>query len=241
MTPVAGAPPVYGDAVQRDPIHRPPLWAAVVERLRASILSGELAAGERLNEVELAQRFGTSRGPIREATKELAREGLVVELPRRGHVVSTLTSHDLFEVYAVREALEVGALKVIAEHAAADRVAALGTHLAGMEQAMRDGDWLAAAGHDLAFHRALIALAGNSRMSATYEQMLAQTLLLLQTAGAANARLRSDMPPAVHRELHAALLAGDVQGAARAIDVHYRHAEERLFDGLDAPAATVPT
>ena len=76
--------------MKHDPIHRPPLWEAVVERLRASILSGELAAGARLNEVELAQRFGTSRGPVREATKELAREGLVVELPRRGHVVSTL-------------------------------------------------------------------------------------------------------------------------------------------------------
>lgn len=220
--------------MKRDPIHRPPLWEAVVERLRASILSGELAAGVRLNEVELAQRFGTSRGPIREATKELAREGLVVELPRRGHVVSTLTAHDLFEVYAVREALEVGALKGVAEHAAADQVVGLGSHLDAMEQAMADHDWLAAAGHDLAFHRALVALADNRRMSATYEQMLAQTLLLLQTAGSANARLRSDMPPSIHRELHAALLAGDVEGAARAIDRHYRHAEDRLFAGLDA-------
>jgi DNA-binding GntR family transcriptional regulator len=219
--------------VKHDPIHRPPLWEAVVERLRASILSGELAAGERLNEVELAQRFGTSRGPVREATKELAREGLVVELPRRGHVVSTLTSHDLFEVYAVREALEVGALKVIVQRTSPDGLAALGEHLDAMEAAMAGADWLAAAGHDLAFHRALVALAGNRRMSATYEQMLAQTLLLLQTAGSANARLRSDMPPAIHRELHAALLAGDVGAAGRAIDRHYRHAEDRLFAGLD--------
>ena len=223
--------------MKHDPIHRPPLWEAVVERLRASILSGELAAGARLNEVELAQRFGTSRGPVREATKELAREGLVVELPRRGHVVSTLTSHDLVEVYAVREALEAGALKAIAQRASADGLAALGVHLDVMERAMGESDWLAAADHDLAFHRALVALAGNGRMSATYEQMLAQTLLLLRTAGSANARLRSDMPPAIHRELHAALLAGDVDAAVQALDRHYRHAEDRLFTGLDpAPA-----
>ena len=137
----------------------------------------------------------------------------------------------------MREALEVGALKVIAQHAAADQLTALGEHLDAMEQAMGDGDWLAAAGHDLAFHRALVALAGNRRMSATYEQMLAQTLLLLQTAGSANARLRSDMPPAIHRELHAALVAGDVAGAARAIDRHYRHAEDRLFAGLERGSA----
>jgi DNA-binding GntR family transcriptional regulator len=224
--------------VKHDPIHRPPLWEAVVERLRASILSGELAAGARLNEVELAQRFGTSRGPVREATKELAREGLVVELPRRGHVVSTLTSHDLVEVYAVREALEVGALKAIAQRATAVQLDGLGEHLDAMEGAMVESDWLAAADHDLAFHRALVALAGNGRMSATYEQMLAQTLLLLRTAGSANARLRSDMPPAIHRELHAALLAGDVGAAVEALDRHYRHAEDRLFAGLDpAPSS----
>ena len=90
-----------------DPAVTVPLWESIAEFLRAAILSGELEPGSKLIETELAERFGTSRGPIREAIRELAREGLVTELPRRGTLVSTLTAHDLSEVYAVRQALEV--------------------------------------------------------------------------------------------------------------------------------------
>ena len=218
---------------KRDPIRQPQLWEAVADRLRDEILKGEIAPGARLNEVELAERFGTSRGPIREATRELAREGLVVELPRRGSVVSTLTVRDLVEVYAVREALEASASKAAVERASVEQLDALGTHLDRMEQAMADGDWLAGAENDLAFHRALVGLAGNGRMSATYEQMLTQTLLLLRTTGSASARLRTEMPAAIHRDLLAALVQRDASAANAALDAHYRHAEERLFGGLD--------
>ena len=87
--------------------------------------------------------------------------------------------------------------------------------------------------NDLAFHRSLVGLAGNGRMSATYEQMLTQTLLLLRTAGSASARLRTEMPAAIHRDLLAALVQRDPAAANAALDAHYRHAEERLFGGLD--------
>src|SRR5262249_20888373 len=70
------------------------VWETVCERVRGSILSGELAAGAKLVEADLARSFGVSRGPIREALRELAREGLVVDLPRRGTFVCTLTQTD---------------------------------------------------------------------------------------------------------------------------------------------------
>ena len=81
--------------------------------MRTAILDGTLPSGTKLVESELADRFGTSRGPVREAIRELAREGLVAELPRRGTVVSTLTARDLAEVYAVREGLELTASKAV--------------------------------------------------------------------------------------------------------------------------------
>ena len=85
---------------------RPPkLWEAVLQRLRNAILSGELGPGTKLIETDLAERFGTSRRPVRQAIRELMGEGLIVELPRRGTVVSTMTTRDLAEVYAIREAL----------------------------------------------------------------------------------------------------------------------------------------
>src|SRR5438105_268871 len=85
------------------------VWETVRERIRTAILAGELPAGTKLVEADLARSFGVSRGPIREALRELSREGLVVDLPRRGTFVCTLSQTDFLEVYAVREALELGA------------------------------------------------------------------------------------------------------------------------------------
>ena len=77
------------------------LWEAVADQLRDEILEGRLAAGSRLVETELADRFGVSRGPVRDALRELARAGLAVDLPRRGTFVSSLTERDLLEVYDI--------------------------------------------------------------------------------------------------------------------------------------------
>lgn len=172
---------------------------------------------------------------MREALRELAREGLAVELPRRGTVVSTLTARDLAEVYAVREALELGAAKVAVARAGDAQLAGLGAHLDAMERAREDGSGhLEVAAHDLAFHRALVELAGNARMSAIEEQMLGQTALLLRTAAEANPTLRSELRPAAHRDIHEALVERDLARARIAIEAHYRYAEERLFAGLAA-------
>ncbi len=217
-------------------VRTPQLWEVVAERIRAAILSGELRAGSKLVETELAERFGTSRGPIREAIRELAREGLVAELPRRGTVVSALTSRDLSEVYAVREALEIGASKAVIARTSDAELAALEQDLAAMEEAWRAAaDYLVGAAHDLSFHRRLVALAGNERMSAMHDQMLTQTMLLLRTAAEGNPALRSGMEPWVHRDIHAALLARDEPRARAAIEAHYAYAEERLFAGLRPP------
>jgi DNA-binding GntR family transcriptional regulator len=219
-----------------EPLRQPQLWEAVLVRMRAAILAGELKAGSKLVETELAERFGTSRGPIREAIRELAREGLVVELPRRGTVVSTLTARDLAEVYAVREALEVKAAATVVERAADEDLRALETHLAAMEKAVdARRDYLVVAEHDLAFHRALVALAGNGRMAAIEDQMLAQTALLLRSAAEANPTLRTGIRRTAHRDILAALLARDAEASRRALESHYRYAEERLFPGLGTP------
>jgi DNA-binding GntR family transcriptional regulator len=140
-------------------------------------------AGERLIERELADEFGTSRGPVREAFRELAREGLVVELPRKGTLVSTLTEHDLSEVYAVREALDSAAGRIVIAGGSDEGIRGLEIHLDALDaEPPPGGSYLDLAVHDLAFHRALVALAGNARIATLTEQMLTQTMLLLRTA-----------------------------------------------------------
>jgi DNA-binding GntR family transcriptional regulator len=209
-----------------------PLWERIAELLRAAILSGEVEPGSKLIETELAERFGTSRGPIREAIRELAREGLVTELPRRGTLVSTLTAHDLSEVYAVRQALEVAASRVVIARAGDDELRALETHLLALETPPPGAGYLEQALHDLAFHRSLVALARNERMATMYEQMLTQTMLLLRTASLENPALRTDLRRAAHRDILRALLDRDEAAARAAIEAHYRYAEERLFSGV---------
>lgn len=221
-----------------EPVRPPKLWEAVLEQLRNAILGGELAPGTKLIETELAARFDTSRGPVRQAIRELLGEGLIVELSRRGTVVSTLTARDLTEVYAVREALEVGAGAVAIERATDGELAALEQHLTAMEEAWRVGaDYLATALDDMAFHRGLVALAGNGRMAAMNEQMLLQTQLLLRSAAEGNPTLQGGMRHSAHRDIHAALLAHDAAALRTAIEVHYRYAEERLFAGPETPSA----
>jgi DNA-binding GntR family transcriptional regulator len=216
-----------------EPFRTPPLWETVLERLRDAILSGELRAGTKLVEVDLAERFGMSRGPIREAIRELVREGLVVELARRGNVVSTLTARDLAEVYDVREALEVAASKLAVERADDGSIAELERHLVAFEDGT-GGDYLANSAHDLAFHRTLVALAGNHRMTAIYDQMLTLTAHLLRTAAEANPTLQTTIRPSAHRDILEAVAARDAEGARQALEAHYRYAEERLFPELEA-------
>ena len=206
-----------------------PLWESIAELIRAAILSGEFEPGSKLVETELAERFGTSRGPIREAIRELAREGLVTELPRRGSLVSTLTANDLSEVYAVRQALEVAASRVVIVRAGDNELHGLEAHLLALESPPPGAGYLDQAVHDLAFHRSVVTLARNERMAVMYEQMLTQTMLLLRSAALENPSLRTDLRRAAHRDILRALLDRDEAAARAAIEAHYRYAEERLF------------
>lgn len=208
------------------------LWVEVADTLREAIVTGSIPAGSNLVEADLAERFRVSRGPVRDALRELAREGLVVDLPRRGTVVSTLTLSDTRDVYAVREGLETAAARLSIERASDEELEALRSHVVAMEAAW-DGhaDYADSLAADLAFHRALVTLSGNERLVQLYEQMLSQTQLLVRTAVAENPTLRHALRRSAHREIHEALLGRDPEAAARAIVGHYRYAELRLYPG----------
>ena len=77
----------------------------VLDELREAISSGKLPPGTRLKERDLAERFELSRGPIREAVRALAYEGLVTVRPNRGAVVSSINAEDVLEVYVLRAVL----------------------------------------------------------------------------------------------------------------------------------------
>jgi DNA-binding GntR family transcriptional regulator len=89
-----------------DPIRRQSLAAAVVERLREKILSGELQEGEQLRQDAIATEFQISRIPVREALSHLAAEGLITIVANRGAVVSALSPDEIMQMFETRAVLE---------------------------------------------------------------------------------------------------------------------------------------
>ena len=106
------------------PPRRKLLGDDVADRLREAILHGELSAGQRLREEELAERLQVSRGPVRDAFVSLEREGLIRSSRHRGVTVVELNLRDLHEIYTLRSALEPLAISLAARrpHSASGRV-----------------------------------------------------------------------------------------------------------------------
>ena len=97
-----------------------PLRDVVFNTLRQGILKGELEPGERLMEVQLANRLGVSRTPIREAIRKLELEGLVVMIPRKGAEVAKISEKNLQDVLELRCALEELAIELACERISED-------------------------------------------------------------------------------------------------------------------------
>ena len=93
-----------------------PLRDVVFNTLRQAILKGELKPGERLMEIQLANKLGVSRTPVREAIRKLELEGLVLMIPRKGAEVAEITRQDMEDVLEVRTALEELAVKDACDH-----------------------------------------------------------------------------------------------------------------------------
>jgi DNA-binding GntR family transcriptional regulator len=154
-------------------LERRELWEGVAQSLRAAIVSGTIPAGSSLVEADLAAHFDVSRGPVRDALRDLAREGLVVDLPRRGTIVSTLTFSDTIDVYAVREGLEAVGARLAIERASDPDLERLRDAVVAMEDAWdRRVEYAESLRADLDFHRELVALSANPEHYAYAEARL---------------------------------------------------------------------
>ena len=141
-----------------------PLRDVVFQTLRKGILRGDLKAGERLMEIKLANRLGVSRTPIREAIRMLELEGLVVNLPRRGAQVSSITEEDLRDVLEVREGLEDLAVKLACERMTEEDLSELYAASRKFEKLTNKSDITALAEADEHFHEIIFRSTGNRRL-----------------------------------------------------------------------------
>ena len=145
------------------------LGEQVVTALRADILTGDRPPGELLVEASLAETFGVSRGPVRDALRTLSSEGLIAPSGRSYRVIG-LDEKDLRDLFALRELLEVAAAQQCATSDPEGYRQAAEAALKEMRKAAEAGDTDAFAHADIAFHSAFFGSCGNRRLLAVWEQ-----------------------------------------------------------------------
>lgn len=206
------------------------LWQQVVESMRRAIVVGELAPGAHLREPLLADMFGVSRLPIREAIAQLEREGLVRIEPRRGAYVIGVTEQDIHDIYECRLVLEVYAIERTAERIDEEGVASLNALIAEMDVAMAAGQVQAVAACDMAFHRLIIGLSGSRALLNAWAPLAP----LIETALSIAEATVADLPEAVHGHdrIVAALARHDAAAAVEVLRDHLPSGEKLVYEAI---------
>lgn len=200
------------------------LGQQVTNELRVLIITGQLAAGTHLVEAQLSAMFDVSRGPIRDALSQLEAEGLV-ESRRRGAFVVGLTTEDIDELYSLREAMELMALKQSTHVAGADWSVATGP-LDRMSEAAQRGDYAAFARADLDFHGTFYHVAGHKRLQSIWQQYEPTFAVLLTLTTAEDIDLLPSYES--HVEIHDHMRDGRLDAASVSLQEHLLGSRTRL-------------
>lgn len=141
-----------------------PLRDVVFNTLRQAILKGELEPGERLMEIQLAERLGVSRTPIREAIRKLELEGLVLMIPRKGAEVAKISEKSLRDVLEVRRSLEELAIELACQRMTQEDIGELEKRQAEFQSAISAGKVMEIAETDEAYHDVIYKGTCNDRL-----------------------------------------------------------------------------
>jgi DNA-binding GntR family transcriptional regulator len=192
--------------------------------VRSAITSGELAAGTRMRETELAKRYGVSRTPVREALKKLEIDGLVVDLPGRGLTVSKPTLKEILDAYLIREMLEGLAARLATERALETDLLQLEAVMKQIEAAFESGDIEKTIKLGTAFDTLLFSAANSDRL---YRMIEAARASQGQTMRG-NIRYPGRLEKAIEerRRILEAVLARQPKEAELATQEHLRQARE---------------
>jgi DNA-binding GntR family transcriptional regulator len=204
------------------------LTGIVQGEIERMVLSGELAAGERINEQALAARLGVSRGPVREATRGLVRTGLLNSVVNLGVFVRQIPDEEATEIYDVRAVVFGFVCQVLARKIAAGQAQALLGLVAEMDAAIERDDRASYYRLNLDFHDAILDFAGHGRARQTYEALIKETHLLRQSALGTTSRMRESN--AEHRAIVEAMVAGDAERARLLAEDHAHGGKRRWLN-----------
>jgi len=209
----------------------------ILHGLRSGIINGEIPPGTRLLEVPLATERGVSRGPVREALRQLEQEGLVEFFPHRGAIVVGVADTEIETIYGIRSLLEERAFAKACRVVDDAELDALAETVERMIEASEAGDAAAVTEHDLNFHGRVVELSGFHYLRRLWTSIdgvvrlrAASDAKRPELADPAFAREWLSLPSIEHRELVEALRSRRPATAAKAARLHITRALDRLHD-----------
>lgn len=204
-----------------------PLRDVVFNTLRQAILKGELEPGERLMEIQLAQKLGVSRTPIREAIRKLELEGLVIMIPRKGAEVAHITEKDMKDVLEVRGTLEELAVSLACKHMTKEAIAELKMANKLFEAAIVSKDVVKIVDADVRFHDVIYSMTDNQRLiqiiNNLREQLYRYRLEYIKDARSHSILINE------HNDIIVRLEKMDEEGAKHAVSQHIYNQEKGIM------------
>lgn len=198
----------------------------IADSLRAALVKGELKPGQRVQEVEIAAQYKTSRTPVREALRQLESEGFVHIRPRRGAVVTPITARDIREFYDLKGLLEGYAAERAAACISDDDIKRMEEFNIKLEQAYKAGDIQQIVQVHNAFHEIFINACGNERLSALIHNLVKQyqrfRIALSHTSSVEDSF-------EIHKEIISAFKERDGEKAARLVKKNSLQGAEALM------------
>jgi len=199
----------------------------ITEALREAILDGDLTAGTRLKQVEIASRFDSSLIPVREALRTLEQEGLVTMYPNKGAVVSGLSPKEAREIFDTRIILELGALELSTPHLLPEDIAECRRLIAQLDEADA-GNELSRLNQNL--HTRLYRWSGNDyllQLIATLHSNVERYMRVYLLD-----HYNNDLSQTYHRQIVDAAADKDNALACRLLRTHMELARDNLLEAL---------
>lgn len=203
------------------------LREVVVQILRKRILSGEIKPGERIKELEISKELNISRGPVREALRQIEQEGLVSYSPNKGCTVKTISPEIMSEVYLIRCALEVLAVKVYSGHMRETTISKLEELANNMEKMLNENNLFGIVENDEEFHSTIVEEAGVKMLYETWKNFEGQNAAVYYTMRSSNLMPKS--LKANHYMIINAFKEGNLNNICKVIQNHYMVVPEDLY------------
>lgn len=208
----------------------------LAEILRTQILRAEIAPGERITEEEISKKYQVSRGPVREALRQLEEEGLISYVPYKGCLVKMLTHEEMSELYLIRSTLEGLAVRIYSGKMSQEGMNKLQQSIDDLQKAAKEKDLYEIVDADERFHSAIVEEAGCKKLfrlwkslvganTSTYYTMKNQGLMPYDVLGTNHQRMLELFKDRV-----------DVETIVKAIADHYMVVPETLYNATQLEA-----